>query len=123
MENPETPKRRGWSIVRKAQIITGVIGAFVTIIGMIPFPFLDNLSPHGAASNFRFDVVMYLVTPTAIIADLLGVDQGLLSGWIGLFTVVIVNTLLCIIIGTFAGLICAIGGLGRIHFKNGKNVR
>jgi hypothetical protein len=32
MENLETPKRRGWSIIRKAQVVTALIGAFVTTV-------------------------------------------------------------------------------------------
>jgi hypothetical protein len=35
MENLETPKKRGWSIVRKAQVVTTVIGVFVTTVILI----------------------------------------------------------------------------------------
>lgn len=106
MENPETPKRRGWSswsFVRKAQIIVGATGAFVTIIGTIPLPFLDNLPPHSAASDFLFDVGMFLTTPTVIVSDLLGMGQSgpQVNVWAGFVIVVLVNTFLCLLIGTF----------------------
>src|SRR3984957_14830031 len=104
MENLETPKRCGWSIIRKAQVVTALIGAFVTtVILVINYCRLIPPSAVNAswfpAFNFLFGVVMRAADT---ILKLLG-----LSATASLFPLValalITNTLLCFIAGTFIG--------------------
>jgi hypothetical protein len=106
VENPDRLNRRRWSAVRKAQLIAGLLGAIVTIIGVAPIPFLDNLPPHSAASAFFFDLLMYLVTPTMQIGELMHVnDTWIAHSWLSPFIVIAVNTLLCVMLGTVVGVL------------------
>jgi hypothetical protein len=105
MEDRKLLARRRGSILRKAQIVAGAIGAIVTIIGTIPFAFLDDLPAHSKTSECLFDAYICLVSPAVRISELVGMSQERLgSTWPGYLLVIVVNTLLSVMLGTLVGL-------------------
>ena|ERR1700722_17592366 len=104
MENLETPKRCGWSIIRKAQVVTALIGAFVTT-AILVINYCRLLPPSAVnaswfpAFNFLFGIVMRTADT---VVKLLGVSATA-SLFLLVSLAIISNTLLCFIAGTFIG--------------------
>ena len=106
MEDREILKQRRRSIMRRTQITCGLVGALLTIVGTIPLHSLNDLPSETATSNFLFQLYMAVMAPALWISHLLGMDQPRsFNPWAGFAVVVIVNTVLSLIIGTFAGLL------------------
>ena len=106
MEDSQLLKRKQWSVVRKAQMIAGMLGALITLIMTWPFS-RSGSGPtrDGVASDFLFDAFLFLIRPTVKLCEALGISQGHLWLWpLG----ILVNTFLCIIIGTFIGWIMSL---------------
>jgi len=95
MENSEKPKRCGWSIVRKAQVIGALVGGLFTIGAA----FYCALIPPEHLFDFS-DSLLFLIT--APIFLLVSRDAG---GPMVVFEcfAVIVNSFLCFLAGTFIG--------------------
>lgn len=108
--NPETQNKRGWSVVRKAQVI-GILTGVVITVGVIAYD--TATAPHEPV-----DAAMLLslvsLGPTALIGKALGLtlhlykDNG--EGGSGnqlslavVCLVMVVNSLLYFAIGTFIG--------------------
>jgi hypothetical protein len=94
------PKRK-WSVVRKAQVVSGSIGAIATIVFTMNNSMLNKwLINNREASNNAFKLAMDFVTPTILLCKALGLSYGHTWLWP---VVIIVNTLLFIGLGTLMG--------------------
>ena len=106
MENPEAPKRRGWSIVRKAQIIGALIGA----IGTTTFNLIGDIVHDPHDFSWAGIILIFIDLPTWLILKLFG-QESLLSPDQGrgvilpYFLLGLVNALLLFFVGTFIGLL------------------
>ena len=96
MENRRILRWKSFSIMRKAQIIAGVIAAFVTVVMNIPFT-IDKYSPMA---RVVFDLGMTLAMPTWMLWRALGMGGGPI-----LFAVAetIINSILSVITVTVIG--------------------
>jgi ABC-type phosphate/phosphonate transport system permease subunit len=96
----QAPKRRKWSIVRKAQVISGVIGACLTILPEIPWPLNGPQSAHDNISQLMFQFYLILWLPSDKICHAFHIQQG--HPWL-LALEVVVNAFLCTVVGTLVG--------------------
>ena len=110
MENPEAPKRRGWSIVRKAQTI-GVAAGILMALGMVAM----QLAAYYGGNEIWFYRILWLsglfFSPAFCIAKLFGhpLKISIVQGeevWVfPMFVATIVNIFILFIIGTLVGVI------------------
>jgi hypothetical protein len=96
MENRRILNWKNWSVIRKAQVIAGAIGALVTFVINIPFS-IDKYSP---VASVLFDLGMALAMPTWAVWQAFGNPKGHL-----LFVAleIVINSFLCVIAGTLIG--------------------
>jgi predicted cobalt transporter CbtA len=104
MENRTTLKRRGWSIVRKAQIIGASVGASISI-GVIVFA---NSYEHLELFDIAAILLILIVFPFNLICHTFGANLQSFSGsgWRECFfavLVVITNAFILLLVGTFVG--------------------
>jgi hypothetical protein len=102
MENSENPKRCGWSIVRKAQIVGTLIGLVFTIALAI-----TPAGGHQGYPDFAGFLMILFLMPTCIIfhKDLHWFSNDYTGGILTqpLCLAVITNAILGFLIGTFFG--------------------
>lgn len=109
MENRGILKWRTWSIVHKAQ----VVGALIGVLSTIGEPLLNALpwieaEPHRSPINIFTVTGMLVFYPTSLVCDAFGWRPFLYTGNEGpslivLSVAVVINCLLCMVIGTFVG--------------------
>ncbi len=76
MENSRILDCQGFSVIRKAQLIAGALGASVTILITLLAEFDFGLIPESAVSKILFDAFLICASPTANRCDALGIYQG-----------------------------------------------
>jgi hypothetical protein len=75
VENSENPKKRGWTIVRKAQVIGAVFGALFAIVVLI----YCQINPPRFW-DFAGYLLMLVQAPTILICNALGLSPNSLYG-------------------------------------------
>jgi hypothetical protein len=102
MENPEASKRRGWSIIRKAQII-GILVAVLFTVGTQIFYFLN---PPQTILDLSVALLLLSALPATLISSkVLGQHVDLLTYGLPKFLAITltVNLILGFVVGTFIG--------------------
>jgi hypothetical protein len=99
-KNSERSSKRGWSIIRKAQIIAGTTAAFVTII-MLGLEFGLTSPANNPVLYYLFGFFMLSIIPPVKICSALGISQG--PAWWGATLAIMINTFLGVTFGTLAG--------------------
>lgn len=103
MEDSRILNWRGWSPIRKTQVVVTALG-FLLTAGLILQDVFPIELPHGALSRNLFDVALLLERPSEAIAHFLGIRENFGSWWWrGLE--VSVNTVLAFATGTALGLL------------------
>ena len=111
MENPEAPKRRGWSIVRKAQIIGAVTGALLTVAILIFNADATSANPENYGPVILLGLVSFPSLPLLALCKMLGLkflfdnnhNEGEASMSLDCLLVA-VNAISYFVIGTIIGL-------------------
>jgi hypothetical protein len=101
MENHVILKRRRWSPVRKAQVITAVLG-FIVTSALLIFDALQIEIPRDSPFGFLFGVGLLLFLPADRLANALGIAETL-GYWGWRILAISVNTGLAYALGTFLG--------------------
>lgn len=102
MENDAILGWRGWSTVRRAQVVGAAIGALATIVLILMNYFHVSLGQQGRAAYYYFWLGMlseYLVFKAGL--------SNVAPTWLWNTLSVILNTLFCYAVGTISGLIIA----------------
>lgn len=104
MEDRRILKRRGWSIVRKAQIIGAAMGALISV-GVILFATTDKSSDFFDPATI---LVILILSPLDRICRTFGMSLTPLNapGWrecLLATLVVITNAFICFLVGTCIG--------------------
>ena len=105
MENPEILNSRGWSVVRKAQII-GVLAGVLITLGM---PLILKAYDGGAFAFLLLWLEWEIFSPAAVICRLFGWEWQGSSGpsWLQTTLAALTNAVLLSLVGTLIGWIVA----------------
>jgi predicted DNA repair protein MutK len=103
MENPETPKRRSWAVVRKAQVIGAVTGALLAVGARILLYVcgLVGIADDGAVAATLFGFFLLALWPEYQVERMLGLPK--INHPLGEILVTAVNTVLFYLAGTIVG--------------------
>lgn len=104
MENRRILKRRGWSIVRKAQIIGATVGALISI-GVILFASSDE---HPDIFDLAVGLLILISLPLGLICRTFRVSLTQLSGpgwreYLFAVLVIVTNAFILFLVGTCIG--------------------
>jgi hypothetical protein len=110
----EAVKKHGWSAMRKAQVVGAIIGAALTVAYVV---YDRSSAPHDPV-DLSTILGVFVVGPTALIWHLLGLNLHLYTDSYSagngpvpitqvvvpvLCLIVIVNSLICLLLGTLFG--------------------
>ena len=103
--NPETLKKRGWSIIRKTQVIGTIIGGLSTI-GIVAF--CAVIPPQHLFDFSSLLLILTVVDPLTLICKVFGLSLKLDNGSGGfaffpLCLVFIMNSVLGFLLGSLVG--------------------
>jgi hypothetical protein len=107
MENPRVLDRKGWSVIRKAQVAFTAFGALLTL-AELAFDAAKVTIPHDSPfAGFLFSVGLLLTIPADGIARTLGI-QNALGFWGWTLLEIAVNTILAFAVGSLVGWVVAV---------------
>jgi hypothetical protein len=105
MKNRALLTWRGWSLIRRAQVIGGILGAVATVIPLMANAWHLELPSHSAKSELVFTILMYLMLPTIIFCRVFGIDANVSWIW---FLPIMLNAGICILLATLFGWVLSI---------------
>jgi hypothetical protein len=97
MENRRILNWKNFSIIRRTQIIAGIIGAFVTITMNIPWGI--DVGKYSPIADIGFQFWLILLKPTLAIWKAAGIE-GRGGQLLFVAAETIINSFLCVIAGT-----------------------
>jgi hypothetical protein len=91
--------RRKWPLVRKLQIAFGLAGVSLTAVLFVPLPTLGRWFETQQGADLALKVILVIAFPAAKLCQALGIAQGPAWCWVA----IVVNGLLCVLLGTVVG--------------------